>query len=229
MRAMLINGVHLLPDLSGAAFCPKERLLAFADPLGDGEDRAAIAAAAEAFKLATSVLRQRRPAKVVWLGSALPRLIATGRLAGREAITLRQLAEAHDWTWVGEDLPEDLPGTASAELAMGALTFRHRAAEDTAPGEISASPSPIATCDGETLPCFILDGRRLVVPALGADGTKGCDVRSGEFHALFRRGFTVMMIGGGRILTRPQEKLDSPARQTRANRHAGKRLMFGAD
>lgn len=221
---MLINGVHLLPDLSGAAFCPKERLVAFADPLAEGEDRAAIQAAAEAVKLATAVLRQRRPAKVVWMGAALPRLIASGRLAGREAITLAQLAENHDWTWVAEDLPEGLPGTATAELAMGALTFRHRAAPDAAPGEISASPSPVATCDGETLPCFVLDGRRLVIPALGADGSKGCNVQSAEFQALFRRGFTAMMIGGGRILTRPREKLDSPAPQTRASRHAGKRM-----
>lgn len=227
---MLINGIHLLPDLSGAAFWQKERLVVFADPLGDGEDRAAIQAAAEAVKLAVAVLRQRRPAKVVWLGSALPRLIASGRLAGREAITIGQLADNHAWTWVAEDLPDDLPGSATAELAMGALTFRHCALTDTAPGEISGFPSPVATADGETLPCFILDGRRLVVPALGADGTEGANVHSLEFQALFRKGFTAMLIGNGRILTRPREKLDSPAPQSRAGRHAGKRMkLFGAD
>lgn len=227
---MLINGIHLLPDLSGAAFWSKERLVMFADPLAEGEDRAAIQAAAEAVKLASAVLRQRRPAKVVWMGSALPRLITSGRLAGREAITLAQFAETYAWTWVAEDLPEDLPGTATAELAMGAAVFRHRAALDAAPGEISGSPSPVATCDGETLPCFVLDGRRLTIPALGADGSNGCNVQSPEFQALFRRGFTAMMIGGGRILTRSREKLDSPAPQTRAGRHAGKRMkLFGAE
>lgn len=207
---MLLNGVHLLPDLSGALICPKERLVAVSDPLADGA-REPLSAPTDAVRRLAAVLRQRRPAMVLWLGSALPRLLAQGRLGRREADELARMAATHDWVWVAEDLPEGLPGRALPEIRQGSLTFRHRSALDSRVGEVSASPWPMAVLsEGEqavSLPCFVLDGRRMVLPAFGPRPAGGTDVLSPAFQPLFRRPFTALLLGGGRILTRSRAKL----------------------
>lgn len=43
---MLLNGVHLLPDVSGAMVWPSRQLLAVSDPVGLAEGRDALALAA---------------------------------------------------------------------------------------------------------------------------------------------------------------------------------------
>ncbi|MCR6628737.1 MAG: hypothetical protein NVV74_00995 [Magnetospirillum sp.] len=207
---MLLNGVHLLPDLSGALIFPKERLVAVSDPIGDPAARQAPRLAAEALKRLGAVLRQRRPALVAWLGGSLPRLLAEGRLAKREADELARLAKAHAWHWLATDLPPDLPGTAGTELKAGGLTFRHAALTGAGVvGEVSAQGWPVAMADGTTWPCFVLDGRRLVIPAFGGR-TDGINVLSAHFQPLFRRPFSALMLAGGRILTRPRPRLEAP-------------------
>lgn len=202
---MLLNGVHLLPDLSGALIWPKARLVAVADPIGD-EPRQAPRQATEAIKRLSSVLRQRRPKTVVWLGGALPHLLAAGTLARRDADELARLAAGHDWVWVARDLPAGLPGRAMAEFALDALIFRPTAQPQAASGEVSALPSPLATIDGQTYSCFAIDGRRLVMPALGPSAG-GTNVLAPPFQALFRRPFQALMLAGGRIVTRPRARL----------------------
>lgn len=207
---MLLNGVHLLPDLSGALVCPKERLVAVSDPIGDPAARPAPQLAAETLKRLGAVLRQRRPAAVVWLGASLPTLLAEGRLAKREADELARLAAEHAWHWVAEGLPAGLPGTAAAELKLGGLTWRHAGLPGSAAlGEVSAQPWPVAGMEGQVWPCFVIDGRRLVIPAFAAprDGT---NVLSPRFLSMFRRPFQALMLVGNRIVTRPRARLEPP-------------------
>lgn len=207
---MLLNGVHLLPDLSGALVCPKERLVAVSDPIGDAGARAAPQAAAEALKRLGALLRQRRPARLVWLGAALPTLLAEGRLAKRETDELLRLTQAHDWIWVAEGLPAGLPGTTTEALKAAGLTFRHAGlAGSAALGEVSAHPWPVAGMDGALLPCFVIDGRRLVLPAFGGGGD-GVNVLSPRFLQMFRRPFQAVMLAGNRIVTRPRARLEPP-------------------
>ncbi|HTH16927.1 MAG TPA: hypothetical protein VL974_09760 [Magnetospirillum sp.] len=197
---MLLNGVHLLPDLSGALICPKERLVAFSDPIADPAARQAPLDAVDLVKRLTAVLRQRRPAKVVWLGGALPALQENGRLAKREADAVNALAQAHEWHWLKD----------GDEVKLGGLTFRPTAqAGASAPGEVSAQPWPVASVDGQTWPCFVIDGRRLVLPAFGGRDD-GVNVLSPRFQQLFRRPFQALMLAGGRILTKPRARLEAP-------------------
>lgn len=207
---MLLNGVHLLPDLSGALICPRDRLVAVSDPIADPTARPAPQQAAEALRRLAAVLRQRRPAAVVWLGGALPALLAGGGLAQREADDLNRMVAGQDWTWVAEGLPAGLPGTAATELKAAGLTFRHvGAASSSVLGEVSASPSPVAGMDGRVWPCFVFDGRRMVIPAFGG-GAEGVNVLTPRFLQLFRRPFNALMLAGNRIVTRPRARLEPP-------------------
>lgn len=207
---MLLNSVHLLPDLSGALVCPRERLVAVSDPIGAPAARQAPQLAAEALKRLAAVLRQRRPAAVVWLGAALPTLLAESRLGKREADELARMAGDHAWHWVAEDLPAGLPGTSAAEVKLGGLTWRHVGLPGSAPlGEVSAQPWPVAGMDGQLWPCFVLDGRRLVIPAFGGHN-EGVNVLSPRFLSMFRRPFQALMLVGNRVVTRPRGRLEPP-------------------
>lgn len=203
---MLLNGAHLMPDLSGALIWPKQRLVAVADPIG-ADARQAPRQAAEAIKRLGAVLSQRRPGMVVWLGGGLPALLAGGQLARRDMGELTRLTQGLDWVWVAEALPDGLPGRSLAELDMAPLLFRPAAQPQAASGEVSASPSPVATVNGQTWPCFAIDGRRLLMPAFGG-APGGVNVLSAPFQGLFRRPFQALMLAGGRILSRPRAKLE---------------------
>lgn len=204
---MLLAGTHLLPDPSGALVWPRRRLVALSDPLVDCEARQAAQIAGDAVRRLAALLRQRRPAMVVWLGGALPALLAAGGLSRRDAGELAALVAAQDWLWVAEAVPEGLPGRATAEFALAPLVFRHAAQPAAAPGEISAAPRPVARSDGQTWPCFVIDGRRLVIPAFGPR-PGGVNVLSPTFRPLFRRPFQALLLAGGRIVTRPRGRLD---------------------
>lgn len=199
---MLVNGVHLLPDVTGILAWPKERLLVLADP---HLDRAGLTFLA-------GVLRQRQPRKVICLGAA------TGA-AEREAEDLRKLVAAHDWLWIAEDggpAVAAFGGETRPELAMGGLTFRHRPRPDAEAGEIAGSMRPkagIVLPDGPRLtrPCFLTDGRRAILPAFGSRDD-GLNVLDAAFRPLFRRAaFTALMLGDGRLLTIPRAKLAGEA------------------
>ncbi|HLO75734.1 MAG TPA: hypothetical protein VK196_04690 [Magnetospirillum sp.] len=208
---MLLNGVHLLPDLSGALICPKDRLIAVSDPIGDPAARQAPQIAAEALKRLGAVLRQRRPAAIVWLGGSLPALMASGRLAKREADEVARLAQGHAWHWVAENLPEGLPGSAAPELKAAGLTFRHAGLPSSSVlGEVSALPWPVAGFEGRLWPCFVIDGRRMVIPAF-TGRNDGMNVLSPQFLQMFRRPFQALMLVGNRIVTRPRARLEPPA------------------
>lgn len=203
---MLLAGTHLLPDLSGAVVWPKRRLVAVSDPVADTDGRDRPRIAAEAVRRLASVVRQRRPAVVVWLGGGLPAVLAEGGLARRDAAELAALVAAQDWVWVANGLPPGLPGRSAEELAIPPLVFRHAARPSAPPGEVAAAPWPLAGSDGTDRPCFVIDGRRLLIPAFGPRAA-GTNVLSPAFRPLFRRPFQALMLVDGRIVTRPRARL----------------------
>ena len=196
---MLLNLVHLMPDLSGALVCPKLRLVAFADPLTARDSARQVT---ETLRKATAVLSQRRPRTVVWIGSQLATLAASG------AADVERLCEGLDWHWIGQGLPDGLPGTSGPEFSVGGLTFRHQAGTDARAGEVIAHPSPKASNDGIAAPCYVTDGRRMILPAFGPRDGVGTDVLSPPIQSLFRRPFQVLMLTGSGFRARPRAKLD---------------------
>ncbi len=201
---MLVNGVHLLPDLSGAVYWPAQRLLALAD---------ARFAARGALDRLAGLIRMRQPRAVICLGGPgdpLPEAAAAG---------LRRLAAERDWTWVGAAEPPC--GRAVDELAVGGLVLRHQPRPDAAPGEIAGALSPRATAEigGRTVtrPCFVVDGRRLILPAFGP-AEDGLCVLDPAFRPLLRRGFQALLIGQGRVHALPQNRLLGEGRERRVER-----------
>jgi metallophosphoesterase superfamily enzyme len=100
--------------------------------------------------------------------------------------------------------PEGIPGEAVAEFAEGPLVFRHEAARGTVRGEISGHFHPKAAIPTKgttvTRPCFVADGRRLMLPALGAY-TGGLDVRDPAICTVFPRGGRVFLLGRDRLFS----------------------------
>jgi metallophosphoesterase superfamily enzyme len=88
--------------------------------------------------------------------------------------------------------------------AEGAMVFRHQAIAAADPGEVVGHHHPKATIEARTgpvsRPCFVFDGRRLMMPAFGAY-TGGLDVRDPAINRLFPRGGRVFLLGKDRLFS----------------------------
>lgn len=223
---MLVNGVHLLPDISGALLWPKERLLVVADlHLEKGSAHAARGGLLPPYDMRatldrlTRVLRQVQPRTVVCLGDSVHDKGGAGRMPEQDAEMLRRLVGSCEWIWVTGNhdatLPDILGGRMAAELVRGDLTFRHEPRGAAAPGEVAGHLHPkaaVLTAGGRMVrPCFVMDGRRLVMPAFGTC-TGGLDVLDPAFRPLFKRGFQVVMLGKDRLHSFLRCRLDGGER-----------------
>ncbi|HZB62436.1 MAG TPA: phosphoesterase, partial [Microvirga sp.] len=113
--------------------------------------------------------------------------------------------QGRDWIWVTGNhdriLPDSIGGQVVEEMALGSLTLRHEpmAGEQA---EVAGHLHPVGkvVMRGRSTRrrCFLSDGRRCVMPALGAyaGGLNACDA---AFKPLFPNGFTAHLIGTERI------------------------------
>jgi len=194
---MLLNGVHLLPDPSGAVVWPARQLLAMADPVTEADGRQAPAQAAEAVRRLTALARQRRPRSIVWLGTPLTERLAD--LPPRERRDLQRLTGESEIHWVAD------------QLVLAPLTFRLTPGPSPIKGgEVVARPHPLARYDGEVWPAFVIDGRRLALPAFGPRPL-GTEVMNPAFLSAFRRPFQALMLVRGKVVTRPRARLEPPS------------------
>jgi uncharacterized protein len=222
--AFTLNGTGGLALPSGALFVPSLDLLCVSDlhrgksvrrarrggqMLPPYETRATLDRLAE--DLAATSART-----VVALGDSFDDARAALSLDLVERAQLDALMEGRGWVWIEgnhEGGPTALPGLHAREHRAGGLLFRHEAREDAAPGEVSGHWHPKHGLPGwERRRCFVLDDRRLVLPAYGAY-TGGLDALHPPFRALFGpRALAVLT--GARAVPLP---LDPPraARQRR--------------
>jgi hypothetical protein len=191
MQALTLNGARLEARASGALWWPAERLLCVADlHLGKAERVARRGGAllppyetAETLDRLADEIRALAPARVVCLGDSFDDDAAALELTGAETARLTALMAGRDWVWIAgnhDPGPLALAGRHLAELSAGPLTFRHVAAGDTAPGEVSGHYHPKARFAGRNVSisrrCFLADGNRLILPAFGAyTGGMACD------------------------------------------------------
>jgi DNA ligase-associated metallophosphoesterase len=180
---LTLAGVRIAARASGALWWPAERLLCVADlHLGRAERLARrgggllppYETAATLDRLAGEIGRLA-PARVVCLGDSFDDGDCAGTLDPGDAARLTALIAGRDWVWVAgnhDPGPLSLPGRHLAELRLGALVFRHAAAPAAAPGEVSGHFHPKIRVPTRsrtlTRPCFLLDARRLILPAFGA-------------------------------------------------------------
>ncbi len=169
-----LDGLELIPDLSGALFVPDY----------------------------STVLASYRPQRLISLGDSFHDEAAPDRLADDDFASIRELGNETDVTWITGNhdpaLPAKLGGRIVDEVALGAVSLRH--IPSTA-GELEISghlhPTGIVIRRGRRLrrKCFAGDGHRLIMPAFGAY-TGGLNVRSPAISGLFENAvFSVWMLG----------------------------------
>ncbi|CAH2599204.1 Ligase-associated DNA damage response endonuclease PdeM [Rhodovastum atsumiense] len=204
-------------DPAGALFWPAGRLLVVADLHFEKGSAAAVRGAllppwdtrATLDKL-TTLLRRYAPQRVVALGDSFHDAGAAARLQPQDHARLTAMAQATPFTWVlgnhDPAPPAGLPGEAMVEFRAGPLVFRHEAVNGPASGEISGHyhPKALVPVRGTAVsrPCFVSDGRRLILPALGAY-TGGLDVRDPAIARLFPRGGRIFLLGRDRLFSFP--------------------------
>ncbi|WP_135466963.1 ligase-associated DNA damage response endonuclease PdeM [Crenalkalicoccus roseus] len=213
-----LAGERLMLDPAGALAWPARRLLAVADL--HLEKGSALARAGrpvppydtrETLLRLLPVLRRWRPARLVALGDSFHDAAGAARLAPGDAALLRRMLEGVETVWVlgnhDPAPPVGLPGEAAAEWAEGPVVFRHEARPGPVAGaEVSGHFHPKATmptrCGGITRPCFLTDGRRLVLPAFGAYAG-GLDIADPALARLFPRGGRAFLLGRERLFAMP--------------------------
>jgi DNA ligase-associated metallophosphoesterase len=208
-----LAGERLMLDPMGALFWPARRLLAVSDlHLEKGSSFARRGMLLPPWDThatidrLTLLLRRWSPETVVALGDSFHDALGSGRLPATERHRLKAMTEAHRFVWVQgnhDPRPPDGLGGAWVEThAAGPMVFRHEAMAAAGPGEVVGHHHPKATIPARSgsvcRPCFVSDGRRLMMPAFGAY-TGGLDVRDPAIHRLFPGGGRVFLLGKDRL------------------------------
>lgn len=203
-------GKTLVADASGALYWPGERLLIVADlHLEKGSS-----AAPRGFLLPpydtretlialAGVIELYDPATVVALGDSFHDAGAEARISADDVAALHILQEGRRWIWITGNHDPEIPARFGGEIAddieVSGLTLRHTPTPAPATHEIAGHMHPAACVSlfGYSVrrPCFVGNGRRIVVPAFGAF-TGGLNVLDRAFEPLFGvDGMQVIMLG----------------------------------
>jgi uncharacterized protein len=210
-----LAGERLMLDPMGALFWPGQRLLAVSDlHLEKGSSFARRGMLLPPWDThatidrLTLLLRRWSPATVVALGDSFHDAGGSGRLPATEQHRLNAMTRAHRFIWVQGNHdptpPDGLGGEWMADYAAGPVMFRHQAMAAFDSGEVVGHHHPKASVEARSgtvsRPCFVFDGRRLMMPAFGAY-TGGLDVREPAINRLFPRGGRVFLLGKDRLFS----------------------------
>jgi DNA ligase-associated metallophosphoesterase len=213
-NTLAVAGVTLVADCAGALFWPEEKLLVVADlHLEKGSAFAVRGVLLPPYDTATTLARlailveRYAPRLVIALGDSFHDGGGPARMADISRAALKALQRGRDWVWIAgnhdPDPTDGIGGRFTEILALGPLTFRHEPSPKACDGEIAGHLHPRARVArrGRAVSrrCFASDGRRLVMPAIGAY-TGGLNVRDRAIVALFGAlAFTAHMLGERRI------------------------------
>jgi uncharacterized protein len=208
-----LSGERLMLDPMGAMIWPAARLMAVSDlHLEKGSSFARKGMLLPPWDTHATLdrlillLRRWQPHIVVALGDSFHDADGAARLPHGEAARLNAMTEAHRFIWVlgnhDPAPPSGLGGEWAESFDTGPIVFRHQAMATAEPGEVVGHHHPKAalTARGGTVsrPCFVVDGRRVMMPAFGAY-TGGLDVRNPAIARLFPRGGRVFLLGKERL------------------------------
>ncbi|MBX9615711.1 MAG: ligase-associated DNA damage response endonuclease PdeM [Caulobacteraceae bacterium] len=154
------------------------------------------------------------PERVVLLGDSFHDTRSIGRMAADDRDGLDRLAEGRDWIWLEGNHDREalvqadaaavtrLPGRVVGDLAVGALFLTHAPMPDGPAGEVAGHlhPSAGVVAHGRRVrrPCFVTDGRRLILPAFGAF-TGGLNVLDPAIAGLFATAPMAAALGKDRV------------------------------
>ncbi len=205
-----LAGHRLLLDPAGALIWPDRRLLAVADLHLEKGSAAACAGhlvppldTQASLRRLWALLRLYRPATLILLGDSFHDRLGHGRMLAADAALLARITSGLRTLWVqgnhDPDPPSRMPGIGVPHHTEAGLVFRHLPGATTpdAP-EICGHLHPKATIalrgTSVTRPCFVVDARRIVLPAFGTY-TGGLDANDPAIASLFPRGGRVMLLG----------------------------------
>lgn len=169
-------------------------------------------------------LAELKPDRVVLLGDSFHDSRSIGRMAGDDRARLDRLAEGRDWIWLEGNHDREalgaergsaatftvadferlasLPGRVVPELVLGALYLTHEPEVEPRSGEVAGHLHPCArvAAHARTVrrPCFVTDGKRLILPAFGAF-TGGLNVLDPALANLFGEPPLVAALGRDRV------------------------------
>jgi uncharacterized protein len=209
-QPVAICGKAFVADAAGALYWPAEDALIVADlhlekgssfarrgqMLPPYDTRETLARLAE-------VLDRTQASTVIALGDSLHDEGASERMATADLETLAILQEGRDWLWItgnhDSTVSARLGGHVVDELTVEGITLRHIPAQGRVTHEIAGHMHPAARLSrlGHTIrrPCFVGNGKRLVLPAFGAF-TGGLNILDEAFEPLFGHdGMQVWMMG----------------------------------
>jgi DNA ligase-associated metallophosphoesterase len=201
-------GEPLVARPSGALWWPGEGLLCVSDLHLGKSERAArrggpLLPPYEVIDTLTRLERDldaTRPRAVVALGDSFDDMEAAAALAPEFRAWIARLVAGRDWTWITgnhDPAPLGFGGRAAEGLRCGPLSFVHVATEDGV-AEVSGHYHPKAalTVRGRAVsrPCFLRDGRRLIMPAYGTF-TGGLRTRDPALAGLMGAGARAILAG----------------------------------
>ena len=150
------------------------------------------------------------PARVVLLGDSFHDRRSIPRMAEADHARLERMALGRDWLWLegnhdrealGADL-DRLPGAVIETLAVGTLRLVHEPRPGDQFGEVAGHLHPAAKVAAYNRsvrrPCFLTDGRRIILPAFGAF-TGGLNVKDATFADLFQTRPMAAALGRDRV------------------------------
>ncbi|MDH4980748.1 ligase-associated DNA damage response endonuclease PdeM [Hyphomicrobium sp. D-2] len=205
-----ICGKLFRADMSGALYWPAENALIVADlhlekgssyarrgqllpPYDTRETLNKLAAAIDRYDAAT----------VIALGDSLHDIDAATRIGIEDLEILQIMQEDREWIWVTGNhdphITERLGGHVVGDIVVEGITLRHEPHAGHMTHEIAGHLHPAAkiSMHGYTLrrPCFVGNGRRLVLPAFGSYAG-GLNILAEPFAPLFGlEGMQAWMLG----------------------------------
>ncbi len=210
---MILNGVKIELDPSGALFVPGQKVLIVSDlHLEKGSAFAARGMPLPPYdttatlKLINAAARKYAPPTIVSLGDSFHDRKAGERLDRKDANEIRKLTSHYEWVWItgnhDPDPPDWIGGRIVDELILDGLLLRHEPKIRPVAGEIAGHLHPKASVRvrGRRIQrrCFASNGLRLIMPAFGTY-TGGLNVRDKAFGKLFTGPFQAHMLSGNSI------------------------------
>ncbi|MEP7240462.1 MAG: ligase-associated DNA damage response endonuclease PdeM [Devosia sp.] len=150
-------------------------------------------------------LEQTRAERVVALGDSFHRDEGTTTLLDADRLRLTALLGKSHWTWLSgnhDPSPHALGGTCAPELEHRGLLLTHepkRNGRATIAGHLHPAATVVANGRGTRRPCFVHDGRLLLLPAYGS-GAGSMNILSRAFAGLFdHTALEVTMLGRSKL------------------------------
>lgn len=210
-----LAGERFMLDPAGGLFWPETGLLAVSDlHLEKGSSHARKGSLLPPWDTHATLerlallLRRWKPRIVVALGDSFHDPDGADRLPRGELERLNAMTAAHRFIWVlgnhDPHPPNGIGGQFVEEFVTHPILFRHEAVPRADAGEIVGHHHPKASVPARgghvSRPCFVVDSRRLMMPAFGAY-TGGLDVRDIAIARLFPRGGRVFLLGRDRLFS----------------------------